>query len=398
MYSFSSSSCLACGKSDLIPVISLPATPLTDKYLDNPIEALCLSRFPLDVYLCTDCSHLQLGYLVDPRDSYSTYLYHSSLTVGLSKSFSDYVLKIIERCNDTDPIELLDVGSNDGSFLNACYQNNIKAYGVEPSSALSDMCNNSLLPTANTFFDVNIKETLKQHEFPAKYDLITFNNVFANLPDPLSALLVSAELLKNEKSEIIIQTGYHPVQFSHGLFDYIYHEHFSYFTIKSMQALAERANLQLNQYDLIPLRGGTARFYLGKNTCSNTTSLRERFSYPEDFCALNVLVSSSSAHLRNMLIHYKSNGYQINAFGASHSTGTLMYAFGLIPFIDNVYDDNLYKHNKFVPGTSLKVMPFDYSNEIPSVIVILAWQYFDVIYGKLRSKGFEGPIIKPVIP
>ena len=95
------------------------------------------------------------------------------------------------------------------------------------------------------------------------------------------------------------------------------------------------------------------------------------------------------------------SGSIIFGYGASHSTGTLLHYFQLEQYIDELVDENSIKHNKFMPGTNLQVKnPEIIYNEAnkESVVVILAWQYFEQISNKLRSKGYEGRIIKPVLP
>ena len=53
-----------------------------------------------------------------------------------------------------------------------------------------------------------------------------------------------------------------------------------------------------------------------------------------------------------------------------------------------------------MPGTSLQVHPVStLLNEDANVaVVILAWQYFDEIFRKLRDLGFSGEIIRPILP
>lgn len=390
--------CLACASNDLIPVISLPDTPLTDKYLDSVDGSLALQRYPLIAYFCQICSHLQLGLQVDPSESYIDYIYHSDVTVGLNKTFNNYARDLRLSLTSPSPT-LLDIGSNDGSFLYACRVNGIDAYGIEPAKMLSNKANNLELRTLNAFFDASIDKKLKDYGLPSDYDVITFNNVFANLCDPIDSLLIAKSLLREETSRIIIQTGYHPIQFSKGLFDYIYHEHFSYFTIKSMNALSLRAGLSLSSFQIMPLRGGSIRFELSLQESDNEPMHNiERYSFIDDFYSLNTQIYSSISHLRNLLCHYKAQGMTICGFGASHSTGTLMYAFGLECYIDFLVDDNKLKHGKYMPGTRLIVNSLESIKLDSSVVVILAWQYYHVIYSRLRSFGFKGPILKPVLP
>jgi hypothetical protein len=399
MHRFANSECLACGRSDLVPALSLPKTPLTDRYLSSAEDSISLPYYPLTAYFCSNCSHLQLGFQVSPDESYTDYIYNSAVTIGLNQEFDDYATKIVSESEESEKIKLLDIGSNDGSFLYACLKQGIDAYGIEPAEQMANQANKNSLKTLNSYFSKSAIQDMHKAQWPKKFDVITFNNVFANISDPLAALHLAKSLLKNSRSRIFIQTGYHPVQFAKGLFDYIYHEHYSYFTTNSMLALASRAGIKLKSSKILSLRGGSIRFELAQdNSLSNSFESFERFSSINDYMSINTLIHSSAAYIKNLLMQYKANNYTVYGFGASHSTGTLVHTFGLYNYIDVLLDDNPNKHNRFMPGTTLMVQPLKEEWPDSSVIIILAWQYFDAICTRIRSSGFNGTILKPVIP
>ena len=249
-----------------------------------------------------------------------------------------------------------------------------------------------------SYFDETIEENLLMHRFPTKYDTIVFNNVLANLGEPINALRQAKKLLMDKKSIIGIQTGYHPIQFSKGLFDYIYHEHYSYFSIRSLSSLAFRAGLYIDSYAISNLRGGSIRFLL-KQGESEKIEVRERFCNSTENKGLFKLIELSSEHLRETLSKLKSEGKKIIGYGASHSTGILVHQFELQNLLDGLVDENPNKQMKFMPGTSLKVEnPTDYLKKPDICFVVLAWQYYEQIAEKLNKRGFEGIIIKPVLP
>ena len=100
-----------------------------------------------------------------------------------------------------------------------------------------------------------------------------------------------------------------------------------------------------------------------------------------------------------MIERLRSNNIKIIGYGASHSTGILVHQFGLQDLLDGLVDENPNKISKYMPGTSLKVeSPNTYINRDKICFVVLAWQYYDQILAKLRATGFQGQIIKPVLP
>jgi len=229
--------------------------------------------------------------------------------------------------------------------------------------------------------------------------------VLAKIPSPRRALGLAKSLLKDDDSEIYVQTGYHPTQFSKGLFDYTYHEHYSYFTISSMKRLAQQCNLNVVGAKKLDIRGGSIRFCIkplgDDQVIEEYEDIFERYKTIEDFKSLDALIKASKLRLNEQVSYYKSKGHLMVAYGASHSTGTLIHHFDIISEVDYLVDENKLKHGRFMPGTNLKVhapnhIIADKNQKV--MVVILAWQYFDQIAAKLRRNGFTGPIIKPVLP
>ena len=140
---------------------------------------------------------------------------------------------------------------------------------------------NGLHAICGFFNEATLK--INKNELKKRYDVITFNNVLANISSPQECLRLAKSILKNEDSRIIIQTGYHPKQFSSGLFDYIYHEHYSYFNIKSMEILCKKTGLIVEKSEKLSLRGGSIRFYLKAATTANNSKVESESIVYERF-------------------------------------------------------------------------------------------------------------------
>ena len=404
--------CLCCGSRDLVEVIRFPATPLTDLYKKEVQDALSLKRYECTAKLCQKCSHLQLKEQVDATESYSDYIYNSKVTIGLNKEFENYAKEIRGLFeNQNKSIKVLDVGSNDGSFMQACSNNEMEVYGIEPASNLAKIANEAGLKTLCCYYDNSIKNKITE-QFGSRgddFDVITFNNVLANMPSPRESLEVARSMLKDDNSRIIIQTGYHPTQFSSGLFDYIYHEHYSYFSAKSLAVLANICALEVEDSKEIDLRGGSIRMILRRRSTKPTkisldANTYERFSDCQEYNGLNQLIESSRVATIDIIREAKRMGKEIIGFGASHSTGMLVHKLEITEQLDYIIDENKAKKGLYMPGTALKVHSLeDIANEKVTkdncVIIVLAWQYFKLIKSKLTKIGFLSEnIIKPILP
>tara|TARA_B100000674_G_C37981726_1_gene982862 strand:+ start:34894 stop:36108 length:1215 start_codon:yes stop_codon:yes gene_type:complete len=394
--------CVCCGSMSLTTIIKLSPCPLSDNYQDTSVKSLALTYYPCNLQLCNDCGHSQLESFVEPDESYSEYIYKSKVTLGLNDAFDEYSKKVKEIFGDTERIDLLDIGSNDGSFISSCSSDGINAYGVEPAENLVKACKGAGLKVKQGFFDKNFKINVDD-DFPGKFDVVTFNNVLANIAKPQEALITAKHLLKDYNSMIVVQTGYHPLLFSKGLFDYIYHEHFSYFSIKSLNTLAESIGLELVKYEQLQLRGGSIRAFLRQKQSEITKSITpkyERFTCKSELSDLKCLINYSALRIKEKLDSYLEKGFEIIGYGASHSTGMLVHMFGLEPYLSYLVDENQDKVDKYMPGTSLIVQN---SNDLkPSkqtIVIVLAWQYYEQIKTKLINKGFSADaVLKPMLP
>ncbi len=389
--------CLCCGSEKLTKVFEFPATPLTDNYYLQEEESLAANRYRCAVMLCNSCTHLQLEEQTNQEDTYKGYQYKSNVTSGINKNFNEYASKMLIKMKQREEIKHLDIGSNDGSFIEACRKQGIISYGVEPASALSLAANKRGRPTHCGFFNEGTDKEFKE-TFPKKYDIITFNNVLANLAQPKATIENAKKYLKDSNSIICVQTGYHPVQFNNGLFDYIYHEHYSYFNNKSMDALVKSCGLILNEVEYSKLRGGTARFWISKKKEEKyIVKDDESFSREAEYKKLNSLIETSAERIRNLLSTKRSEGIRIVGFGASHSTGMLVSKFGLKEYIDTLVDENQEKKNKYMPGTKLRVEDPWSTITNKDIVIVLAWQYYAQIKKKLILYGVKSDnIIKPI--
>ena len=389
--------CIACAGERLRRVLTLKKAPLTDNYVKDKDKALEKIFYPIEVELCEDCGHLQLKYQVEPDESYEEYNYQSGITTGLSLEFNKYADEILKWMGRSD-LQLCDIGSNDGSFLRSCKSRGMSVTGVEPARHLAEMSNEDGVEVICDYFGKGAKVKLASKLNNRMYDVITFNNVLANISAPIEAIQEACSMLKNSQSIIVIQTGYHPEQFQKGLFDYIYHEHYSYFSASSMERLAERSGLKIvNQVLLRDLRGGSVRWILKKGDKEKVgVRNRERFTEYNEYNGLNTLINKSKEYLLQQITQLRKEGYKIIGYGASHSTGILVHHFELSDKLDWLVDENSNKLNKYMPGTKLEVREVSYDTRY--VYVILAWQYFNQIRTKLRNAGFEGRILKPILP
>ena len=385
-------SCLACDSDHLVPVLDLNQQPLANDFIDSlQVDEL---QFPLAVNMCSECHHLQLTHAVDPELIYKNYLYVS----GTSQTYLEYmnwyakfVLETLTAYNygHLGPYSVLDIGCNDGSQLDAFRATMaFKTFGVDPAE--------NLLPVSSGKGHVVVcdfwNEEVAQKKLGKRFDVITSQNAFAHIPDPLAYLQLVRDSLKDNGLMFISTSQANMIL--NDEFDTIYHEHISFFNIKSMRALAERAGLHLRDVIKTPIHGTSYIFVLGlrpqTERVANLVAMEQAQGLYTDetyaYWAANTLRLVDE--LKTFVDLYKNKGYVLAGYGAAAKGNTLLN-FSKIK-LDFIVDDNVLKQGKYSPGMNIPVVSIDhldkYTSDSKILFVPLAWNYFDDIKRKIQNK------------
>jgi 2-polyprenyl-3-methyl-5-hydroxy-6-metoxy-1,4-benzoquinol methylase len=374
--------CLACGAHNLIPTLDLGTQPLANNFRTTE-STEGEPRYPLAINRCGDCNHLQLTHAVDPALIYTHYLYVSG-TSNTYVEYMDWYARFVQEQMHHWPTRVLDIGCNDGSQLTAFKRIGFKTYGIDPAEnlyPLSSQNHNVVLG----FWNKESADRLNE-----KFDVITTQNAFAHIPDPLAYLELAREYL-NHDGKIFISTSQADMVVN-GEFDTIYHEHISYYNVESMRRLANRAGLHLVDVVKTPIHGTSYIFVLSKipaneyrikNILDTESILHKESTYQQWADGVTDLLE----RLRDQLTEFQGFGFRIVGYGAAAKGMTLLNA-SRIP-MDCVVDDNPLKQGHWCPGTSIPVVSSNYISEIsdtqPVVFVPLAWNFYTEIVGKIKA-------------
>lgn len=389
--------CRLCLNSNLTLLFALKPTPPAEWYFRGDARQAAAVPFPLDLYFCEDCKHVQLLDVIDPIDLFTNYFYESKTSPGLLDHFAKYATRVAEICQLSPESLVVDVGSNDGTLLENFKQLGFKVVGVEPSYSLSQMCNTKGIKTYNSFLNTKIVETILRDNGDAA--LVTANNVFAhnddlhNMAKCVSMLLAEGGIFIFEVSSVLhTMTGM--------VIDYIYHEHLSYHSLISLEPFLKLHSLQLLDVEIIDTKGGSYRVYAQKSSNPVKKSgnlieaLRNEISSgidsPDFYKGIYHQISQQKNQLHEYLKGLPRDAV-IAGYGASATSTTLVYEFDLIEIIEYLVDDNPIRHGNYLPGTNLKVHGPDYLlvNK-PTHVIILAWRFSQMITSKLIKRLPEG--------
>lgn len=378
------STCRACHSENLSIAIPFPSTPVGDSYCSSKEAACQEESFPLDLMVCRECGLLQLTTVVSPAKLYGNFTYETAVSKGLSEHFEAYAREIVTLTQVQPGQLVVDIGSNDGTLLGKFKALGLNVLGVDPAATIAQRASEKGIPTLASMFNSSVAaQIVNSVGAPA---LIVSNNTFANIDEPLDFLLAAKQLLASQGT-LIIETGYGPDVVEKGLFDTIYHEHLSYFSLASLSKLLGRAGFTPFDAKYIPTKGGSLRVLATHSEFKRETTQtlgdmlaaeQERYAkLDHSALVLSQKLVRSASKLKELLASYRARGLTVYGYGASVGVTTFLYTFDLGSEFVGLVDDNPIKFHKYSPGFGLPVMPSNYLLKDPanSVAVILAWRY-----------------------
>lgn len=398
--------CPVCGGVDRATVLHLHATPLGDLLCERSSTAVGLPAYPLDLALCTSCGHLHLPSVVAPEESYSNYHFHTGASPGLAPSMRALAEELWRTIEGRAGELVLDIGSNDGTWLAGFAALGARVQGVEPAAGQAQRAAAAGVTTINDYFSASLAGALKDDGLRPR--LITANYVAANIPD-VDDFFAGLRTICPAEGRVALLTGYHPDQFAVAMFDYAYHEHVSYFTVRDVHNLCLRHGFRIDWARRVPLKGGSLLAVLAPESAPEAPEHVRRMLQFEDwlgvrthgyFAALNARLATASERLHGLLTALGPSAAGMRTlpgYGMSHSVTTLVYQFELSEHLAFLVDDNPRRQGLFSPGLGLAVRdPSVLITEQHPSCLVLAWQHDERIIERLRVSGWTGTAIIPL--
>jgi SAM-dependent methyltransferase len=396
--------CRICNSSKIINVFELKSTPSGDRFVSKSQLNQTSEIFPLILAICNKCGYLHLPYILNPKLSYTDYVYETKVTVGLDNHYVDYVQEIIAYSGIKPYSFVIDLGSNDGTVLKAFKESGMKVLGVEPNEHIAEIANQNQLDTINDYFSRNVTNRIIREYGSAS--IITANYMYANI-DNIIEFTKNVSRLLDAEGLFVIQTGYHPEQMKINMFDYIYHEHFSYFSVKVLKQLLKQCGMELIHVSLHPAKGGSIRAIAqhrdGKRVLDESVELFVKeeenagMHDPKTYIRFAEEIDKRKKKVVELIRKIKSAGHIVVGYGASVSTTTLLHHFEIGNYLDYIVDDNPIKHGLYSPGYHLPVYPSaKLYEENPDYVLVLGWQHQDSIIN--RNKKFLEDGGKFIVP
>jgi len=384
-------------KTKLKEKISFGNLPLINNYKTK----ICLKKYPTIISQCKKCGLIQLKYSVPDEILFpKNYSYLSGNSKEKIYNFTSIIEKI-KKISKKNNSKVLDIGSNDGSFLQIAKKEGFKVLGVEPTNTARISIKKGI-NTIKKPLNYNLAKKIVNNY--SKFDFIVASNFFAQTNN-LKDIIKSIKLILKKRGLLIIEVQYLYDLLSQKGFDSFHHEHIAYYSASSIKKLLEKYKIFVFDAKKLKVHGGILRVYaalykspLSKNLNKllkkeNDKNIVKKIKY------LNQFRIKFSKNLKNFLLNLKREKKIIYAMGAAPRSCVLLNSSNLtkkeISLVGEV--SGSLKCNKYVPGTDIIVKD---ENKIitdkPDYVIILAWHLKNMIIKLLRKKGYKGNFIIPL--
>ena len=386
--------CKITGKK-IDPFMSFGKMPIANGFL-NKDKFNDEFFFEMEVGFSEDLSLFQLNDHPKPKMMFNkNYPFFTGSSQQMKLHFKNYA-DWIKKYHPGKIKNIIEIGSNDGTFLKNFNSDEYNTLGFEPSGNVAERASNDSVNTINEFFNKN--SVRDQKEFIKNTDLICAANVICHVPN-LNDLIQSVDLMLNKKGIFVFEEPYLGSMFEKISYDQIYDEHIFIFSVTSVNKIFILFDMEL--IDVLPqtTHGGSMRYVIGRKNShkinSNVNKLleKEKIENLDNISSCEKFKESceiSKIKTRKNLLKFKRNNYKIAGYAAtSKSTTILNYCNIGNKIIDYICDTTPEKIGKFSPGTHIPIVDMSHFKKfIPDIAYLFAWNHKDEIFNK--EKNFKG--------
>lgn len=388
--------CRHCGSPLEHTVIDLGHQPPSNAYLTPEQLAEPEITYPLKVFVCGQCWLVQLPAHASAEQLFTAdYAYFSSTSSSWCAHAERFVAAAVERVVLGAESQVVELASNDGYLLQYVQQRGIPCLGIEPTHATAEAARALGIPTIERFFGVALAEELVAEGKAA--DLVVANNVLAHVPDINDFVAGIARLLK--------PAGRASIEFPHLLrllegnqFDTIYHEHYSYLSLRVVQRIAKLAGLEVVDVEEIPTHGGSLRVWLASQGAAVATEAVARVMAEEAAAGLESLeayqgfqqrAEAAKHALLEFLLQARREGKRVLGYGAAAKGNTLLNYAGIrADLLPAVADRATSKRGKLLPGSHIPVIsPEQLQTESPDALLVLPWNLIEELREQIPERN-----------
>ena len=399
--------CRFCDKPLINIFVDLGTSPLSNAFLKKEMIDVTEKKYPLCTYVCDNCFLVQLPEFEKPENIFEEYAYFSSYSSTWLRHAQNYVNMMIKKFSFDKKNLIIEIASNDGYLLQFFKEKNIPILGIEPAVNVAKIAKEKGIPTITKFFSVNTANELGEEG--KKADLIIGNNVLAHVPN-LNDFVKGLKILLKPSGIITLEFPHLQQLIQKNQFDTIYHEHFSYFSLITVEKIFSFHELTIFDVEEISTHGGSLRIYV-KHSEYDDILINEKVSIllekEKQYGLENINTYTNfiknvdviKKKINEFFIDAKNSGKKIVCYGAAAKGNTLLNYCNIgNNFIDYVVDQNPYKQGLFLPGTHIPIKsPDEIQKTKPDYVIIIPWNLKDEIMEQMKYiRDWGGKFMIPI--
>lgn len=400
--------CRHCGSPLRLPFLDLGSAPPSNAYLTEADLRAPETWYPLRLLVCEECWLVQTEDHAGREDLFTRdYAYFSSFSTSWLEHARQYLKMMVDRFGLNSSSRVVEVAANDGYLLQYVQAAGIPCYGVEPTAGTAAAAREKGIEIIERFFGIELADELVMAGRQA--DLIAANNVLAHVPDINDFTAGFARLLKPD--------GVATFEFPHLLrmvqenqFDTVYHEHYSYLSLTTVERVFQANGLQVFDVEELPTHGGSLRVFAqradtGRLPVSEQVAgllqleAAEGMNTAAFYQGFQRCAEQVKDGLLAFLLEAGQQGLKVAAYGAAAKGNTLLNFAGVRPdLLSYVVDKNPAKQGKFLPGSRIPIVSEELlKTDKPNRILILPWNLKDEITEQLSYAGeWDGRFVTAV--
>lgn len=393
--------CRICDNSPIEVVLDLGAQPPANSLRRDRSEIL--AAIPLVLCRCPSCATLQLSATVSRDYLFRDYVWVTGTSRGAREYSRVFCEHLVRRCR-TGPLSVLEVASNDGTFLKRFLDRGDSVLGIDPAKNVAAIAEQSGIPTVAEFFGLELAGRLVSDR--GEMDVVFARNVLPHVADARDVVAGIARCLRADgigaiefhRADVILEELH---------YDSIYHEHLFYHSLDSLAKLLNRFGLTIFDVTESPISGGSLVAYFSKSARPSSRSLdanraRERalgIADAETWRRFAQRCGEHRSELKSRVEDAVARGGRLVGYGASARSSTLLNYCGIdCRHIDCVADRSPLKQSRFTPGTDIPIVAPEFAFALrPRTLLLMAWNFRDEILEQIRAeRDWHGEVIVPL--
>ena len=381
--------CRFCGHELRHVFADLGLSPLANEYLTAEDLNQGQMFFPLKVQVCEKCFLVQAALYQRPEQIFGEYQYFSSFSESWLAHCKAYVGMIVPRLSLGPNSRVLEIACNDGYLLQYFQPFGIPVKGVEPAENIALVARAKGIDVRCCFFGADTAREIAVQD--GHYDLVIDNNVLAHVPD-INNFVEGLSTVLSPEGTITMEFPHLMRLIQYSQFDTIYHEHFHYLSLMTVQRIFRAHGLEIYDVEELHTHGGSLRIYAAHQEYGYAQMrpavaellAREREFGLEDlqtYAAFADKMRQIKLDTLRSLTEWKQQGKRIAGFGAAAKGNTFLNYCGIkSDVIDFVVDSSPHKQGFYLPGSLIPIVGPDVLWERkPDYLLILPWNLTEEI-------------------